>query len=83
MTAENPKAEAVKNRAENAFNVSFQKPPNFYVFLGKKFLREHGVIELHAQGSATTTCVIVAGNLEKYLFDFYFLKKWLCRVREH
>jgi hypothetical protein len=47
----------------NQINVSVQKTPNFYVFLGKKYLESHDEIELHALGNAVSTSVIAAENL--------------------
>ena len=47
----------------NQINVSVKKPPNFYVFLGKKYLESHEEIELHALGNAVSTSVIAAENL--------------------
>jgi len=43
--------------------VSVKKNPNFYVFLGKKYLETHETIELHALGNAVSTSVIAAENL--------------------
>jgi hypothetical protein len=43
--------------------VSTKKNPNFYVFLGKKYLEEHDEIELHALGNAVSISVIAAENL--------------------
>jgi DNA-binding protein len=40
-----------------------KKTPNFYVFLGKKYLESHEEIELHALGNAVSTSVIAAENL--------------------
>jgi hypothetical protein len=47
----------------NQINVSVKKTPNFYVFLGKKYLESHEEIELHALGNAVSTSVIAAENL--------------------
>ena len=47
----------------NQINVSVKKTPNFYVFLGKKYLESHEQIELHALGNAVSTSVIAAENL--------------------
>lgn len=47
----------------NQINVSVKKNPNFYVFLGKKYLETHETIELHALGNAVSTSVIAAENL--------------------
>jgi len=54
-------AEAVEN--PNQINVSVKKTPNFYVFLGKKYLEKEEEIELHALGNAVSTSVIAAENL--------------------
>ena len=70
MADQNEKTEQKENRPENVINVSIQKNPNFYVFLGKKYLQEHEIIELHALGNATSTCVIAAENLQRYDFQF-------------
>lgn len=43
--------------------MSTKKNPNFYVFLGKKYLEEHDEIELHALGNAVSISVIAAENL--------------------
>jgi len=40
-----------------------KKNPNFYVFLGKKYLETHETIELHALGNAVSTSVIASENL--------------------
>lgn len=47
----------------NQINVSVKKTPNFYVFLGKKYLESNEEIELHALGNAVSTSVIAAENL--------------------
>lgn len=47
----------------NQINVSVKKNPNFYVFLGKKYLETHDTIELHALGNAVSTSVIASENL--------------------
>eukprot|EP00347_Sterkiella_histriomuscorum_P009626 403340487 len=52
-----------RNQPANQINVSTKKNPNFYVFLGKKYLEEHEVIELHALGNAVSISVIAAENL--------------------
>ena len=44
-------------------NVSVKKNPNFYVFLGKRYLEIHETIELHALGNAVSTSVIASENL--------------------
>ena len=55
---------AEKNQQpSNQINVSTKKNPNFYVFLGKKYLEEHEEIELHALGNAVSISVIAAENL--------------------
>ena len=54
-------AEAAEN--PNQINVSVKKTPNFYVFLGKKYLEKEEEIELHALGNAVSTSVIAAENL--------------------
>ena len=43
--------------------MSVKKNPNFYVFLGKKYLETHETIELHALGNAVSTSVIASENL--------------------
>ena len=47
----------------NLIKVSVKKNPNFYVFLGKKYLETHETIELHALGNAVSTSVIASENL--------------------
>ena len=47
----------------NLINVSVKKTPNFYVFLGKKYLESNEEIELHALGNAVSISVIAAENL--------------------
>merc|ERR1712127_1156727 len=47
----------------NQINVSVKKNPNFYVFLGKRYLEIHETIELHALGNAVSTSVIASENL--------------------
>ena len=47
----------------NHINVSVKKNPNFFVFLGKKYLELHETIELQALGNAVSTSVIAAENL--------------------
>ena len=47
----------------NQINVSTKKNPNFYVFLGKKYLEEHETVEMHALGNAVSISVIAAENL--------------------
>ena len=44
-------------------NVSVKKNPNFYVFLGKRYLEIHETIQLHALGNAVSTSVIASENL--------------------
>ena len=51
----------------NQINVSVKKNPNFYVFLGKKYLETHETIELHALGNAVSTSVIASENLVRYV----------------
>ena len=43
--------------------MSTKKNPNFYVFLGKKYLEENETVELHALGNAVSISVIAAENL--------------------
>ena len=67
-----------------------KKNPNFYVFLGKRYLEIHETIELHALGNAVSTSVIASENLVRYarfyinstkkntiifLFSFFFVFK--------
>ena len=47
----------------NQINVSTKKNPNFYVFLGKKYLEANETIEMHALGNAVSISVIAAENL--------------------
>ena len=47
----------------NQINVSTKKNPNFYVFLGKKYLETHETVEMHALGNAVSISVIAAENL--------------------
>ena len=47
----------------NQINISVKKNPNFYVFLGKRYLEYHETIELHALGNAVSTSVIASENL--------------------
>ena len=47
----------------NQINVSAKSKPNFYVFLGKKYLEKYETIELHALGNAVSLAVIAAENL--------------------
>lgn len=49
--------------SSNQINVSVKKLPNFYVFLGKKYLETHETIEFHALGNAVSTSVIASENL--------------------
>jgi DNA-binding protein len=44
-------------------NVSNKRNQNFYVFLGKQLLKEHGKIEFHALGNAVSIAVTSAENL--------------------
>ncbi len=56
--------EGTKDKHEgNQINVSTTKNPNFWVFLGKKYLEENETIEMHALGNAVSTSVIAAENL--------------------
>lgn len=48
---------------DNQINISVKKNPNFYVFLGKRYLEIHETIELHALGNAVSTSVIASENL--------------------
>jgi len=52
-----------RNQPSNQINVSTKKNPNFYVFLGKKYLEENEEIELHALGNAVSISVIASENL--------------------
>jgi hypothetical protein len=58
-----PQSNAAGIENPNQINVSVKKTPNFYVFLGKKYLESHENIELHALGNAVSTSVIAAENL--------------------
>ena len=58
-----PQHQSRDNKDNNQINVSNKKNANFYVFLGKKYLEEHEVIEFHALGNAVSTSVIAAENL--------------------
>jgi hypothetical protein len=58
-----PHSNAAGIENPNQINVSVKKTPNFYVFLGKKYLESHENIELHALGNAVSTSVIAAENL--------------------
>ena len=51
----------------NQINVSTKKNPNFYVFLGKRYLESHDTVEFHALGNAVSTSVIAAENLVRYV----------------
>ena len=53
------------DREGNVINVSVNKKPNFYVFLGKKIFQEHETVELHALGNAVSICAIAAESLVK------------------
>ena len=59
---ERSEASAVPAKS-NQINVSTKKNPNFYVFLGKQYLIDNEVIELHALGNAVSISVIAAENL--------------------
>ncbi len=62
------KQEREHNTADsNQINVSTKKNPNFYVFLGKKYLETHETIELHALGNAVSISVIAAENLVRWV----------------
>merc|ERR1719394_453675 len=61
--ATNNTAGGVGPENSNQINVSVKKNPNFYVFLGKKYLETHETIELHALGNAVSTSVIASENL--------------------
>ena len=41
---------------------------SFYINLGKKLLREHGVVEYHGVGTATSLAIISAERLMKYQY---------------
>ena len=56
-------AKPVVQANTNQINVSTKKNPNFYVFLGKKYLEENETVELHALGNAVSISVIAAENL--------------------
>ena len=62
MTAE-AKQQTQPAANSNQINVSTKKNPNFYVFLGKKYLEENETVELHALGNAVSISVIAAENL--------------------
>lgn len=55
----------------NVINVSIKKDPNFYVFLGKKYLETHEVIELHAMGNAAPGAVIASENLVRHNYAIF------------
>ena len=55
--------EGVVDANSNQINVSTKKNPNFYVFLGKKYLEANEEVELHALGNAVSISVIAAENL--------------------
>ena len=65
--ATNVTAGGVGPENSNQINVSVKKNPNFYVFLGKKYLETHETIELHALGNAVSTSVIASENLVRYV----------------
>lgn len=67
--------ESTKRGPENSnqINVSTKKNPNFYVFLGKKYLEEHETVELHALGNAVSTSVIAAENLVRYATILWYI----------
>ena len=43
--------------------MSVKKNPNFYVFLGKKYMEANETIQLHALGNAISIATIAAENL--------------------
>merc|ERR1719487_3038790 len=55
----------------NQINVSVKNNPNFYVFLGKRYLEIHETIELHALGNAVSTSVIVFENLVRNKYAIF------------
>ena len=57
----------MRDQPANQINVSTKKNANFYVFLGKKYLEEHEIIELHALGNAVSISVIAAENLVRFV----------------
>ena len=63
MTEQQQVAAADGASKSNQINVSTKKNPNFYVFLGKKYLEENEEVELHALGNAVSISVIAAENL--------------------
>ena len=63
VEAEQPKTFVKVDANSNQINVSTKKNPNFYVFLGKKYLEENETVELHALGNAVSISVIAAENL--------------------
>lgn len=63
MTEQQPLPEAAAKPNTNQINVSTKKNPNFYVFLGKKYLEENETVEMHALGNAVSISVIAAENL--------------------
>ena len=50
--------------------MSTKRNPNFYVFLGKKYLEANETVELHALGNAVSISVIAAENLVRYVYEF-------------
>lgn len=66
-TRDRPSKDNAGETKDNQINVSTKKNANFYVFLGKKYLEDHEVIELHALGNAVSTAVIAAENLVRYV----------------
>ena len=63
MSAEVPHEEVTVQVNSNQINVSTKKNPNFYVFLGKKYLEVNETVEMHALGNAVSISVIAAENL--------------------
>ena len=63
MESSKDQREENKKPDTNQINVSTKKNPNFYVFLGKKYLQHYDTIELHALGNAVSTSVIAAETL--------------------
>ena len=61
--AEEVKQQQLNETNSNQINVSTKKNPNFYVFLGKKYLEVNETVELHALGNAVSISVIAAENL--------------------
>ena len=51
--------------------MSVKKNPNFYIFLGKKYLEGHETIELHAIGNAISVSTFAAENLVRNCYATY------------